>query len=61
MKAMLKSELAAAAGVTRDTFRNWLRSDADYLRAQGISPKAKLLPPQVVRYLCEKYDIEING
>ena len=58
---MLKSELAAAAGVTRDTFRNWLRSDADYLRAQGISPKAKLLPPQVVRYLCEKYDIEING
>lgn len=60
MKAMLKSELAAAAGVTCDTFRNWLRSDADYLRAQGISPKAKLLPPQVVRYLCEKYDIEIK-
>ena len=61
MKAMLKSELAAAAGVTCDTFRRWLRSDTDYLRAQGVSPKTKLLPPQVVRYLCEKYDIEING
>lgn len=59
MKAMLKSELASAAGVTRDTFRRWLKSDAEYLRAQGISPKAKMMPPQVVRYLTEKYDIEI--
>lgn len=59
MKAMLKSELASAAGVTRDTFRRWLKSDAEYLRTQGVSPKAKMMPPQVVRYLTEKYDIEI--
>ena len=58
MKAMLKSELAAAAAVSRDTLRRWLHSDADYLRSQGLNPKAKMLPPQVVRYLCEKYDIE---
>ena len=60
MKAMLKSELAAAAGVKCDTFRSWLRSDAEYLRSQGVRPKSKVLPPQVVRYLCEKYDIEEN-
>ena len=30
MKAMHKSELAHAAGVTPDTFRTWLHSDADY-------------------------------
>ncbi len=59
MKAMLKSELAAAAGVSCDTFRRWLHSDTDYLRAQGITPKTKFLPPHVVRYLCEKYDIEV--
>ena len=59
MKAMYKSELAEAAGVTRDTFRRWLRSDINYLRSQGLSPKAKVLPPQVVRYLSEKYDIEL--
>ena len=59
MKAMLKSELASAAGVTRDTFRRWLKSDAEYLRTQGVSPKAKMMPPQVVRYITEKYDIEI--
>ena len=58
MKAMLKSELAAAAGVSRDTLLRWLHSVADYLRSQGLNPKAKMLPPQVVRYLCEKYDIE---
>jgi len=56
---MLKSELASAAGVTRDTFRRWLKSDAEYLRTQGVSPKAKMMPPQVVRYITEKYDIEI--
>ena len=61
MRAMYKSELAAAAGVNRDTFCRWLRSDADYLRSQGLGPKAKLLPPQVVRYLCDKYDIEVEG
>ena len=59
IKSMLKSELAAAAGVSRDTFRRWLHSDAVYLRSQGLCPKTKILPPQVVRYLCEKYDIEL--
>lgn len=59
MKAMLKSELAAAAGVSIQTFRRWLQSDADYLRAQGIGQNARILPPQVVKYLCGKYDIEI--
>jgi len=59
MKAMYKSELADAAGVTRDTFRTWLHSDADYLRSQGLNPKAKILPPQVVAHLVEKYNIEV--
>ena len=44
-----------------ESVRRRLQSDADYLRLQGIGPKAKMLPPQVVRYLCEKYDIEVNG
>lgn len=58
---MLKSELATAAGVTCDTFRSWLQSDEDYLRSQGLGPKAKVLPPQVVAYLVEKYNIELKG
>jgi hypothetical protein len=60
MKAMYKSELAEAAGVTCDTFRRWLRSDINYLRSQGLSPKAKVLPPQVVAHLVEKYNIDLK-
>lgn len=59
MRAMLKSELAAAAGVSRHTFRRWLRSDADYLREQGVNPTAKMLPPKVVNYLIDKYCIDL--
>lgn len=60
MKAMCKFELAAAAGVSRDTFRRWLLSDIDYLRSQGITPSAKLFPPQVVEYLVDKYAIDLE-
>ena len=59
MKAMLKSELAAAAGVSRDTFRRWLQSDVEYLREQGVKPTSKMLPPKVVKYLIDKYCIEL--
>ncbi len=59
MKAMSKAELADAAGVSRDTFRRWLKTDAAYLHAQGVKPTAKVLPPQVVTYLIDKYCIEL--
>lgn len=60
MKSMLKSELAAAAGVSRKTFRRWLLTDADFLREQGVNPKTKMLPPNVVKYLIEKYCIDLH-
>ena len=59
MKSYTKIELARAAGVSGETFRRWLRTDADFLRANHITPKTKILPPHVVKYLCEKYDIEV--
>lgn len=59
MKAMLKSELAERAGVTRQTFRNWLQNDRKELAAMGVSRMTKVLPPQAVKYLSEKYDIEV--
>ena len=58
MKACSKFELAQAAGVSAETFRRWLRNDKAYLEANGISPSAKILPPKVVKYLCDKYCIE---
>ena len=61
MKSYSKIELARAAGVSGETFRRWLRTDAAFLCANHITPKTKLLPPHVVKYLCEKYDIEVEG
>jgi hypothetical protein len=59
MRAMLKSELAAAAGVSRETFRRWLLTDVEYLRSLGLTPKTKMLPPRVVKYLIDKYCIDV--
>ena len=59
MRAMSKTELANAAGVSRDTFRRWLKTDAAYLKEQGVKPTAKVLPPQVVNYIIAKYCIEL--
>ena len=59
MKAMLKSELAAAAGVSRATFRRWLHSDAEHLSSLGVKPSAKMLPPGAVKYLIDKYCIDL--
>ena len=60
MKAYSKIELARAAGVSGETFRRWLRNDKAVLDEHHVGPKTKILPPKVVRYLCEKYDIEIE-
>lgn len=59
MKSYTKSQLAAFAGVSPDTFRRWLQSDTAYLQSQGITTHTKLLPPQVVAYLAHKYAIDI--
>lgn len=58
-RAMYKSELAEAAGVSRSTFRRWLQSDQKKLAELGIARHAKLLSPAAIKYLCEKYVIEL--
>lgn len=59
IKAMYKSELADAAGVSLKTFGRWLKRDRDYFASVGVSIKQKMLPPIAVKYICEKYVIEL--
>ncbi|MBQ5388631.1 MAG: hypothetical protein IIU55_06120 [Paludibacteraceae bacterium] len=59
MRSYTKTELARAAGVSVETFRRWLMSDRAFLEAHNVTTKSKVLPPKVVRYLCEKYDIDL--
>ena len=59
MKSYTKKQLADAAGVSSDTFRRWLIADRAYLEQQGIPLRAKILPPHVVKFLCQKYCIDL--
>jgi hypothetical protein len=59
MKACSKFELAQAAGVSVETLRRWLKNDKSFFEAHSVSPKAKVLPPIVVKYICEKYCIDL--
>ena len=56
-RAMYKSELAEAAGVSRVTLWAWMKRDRAVLSAMGVSPHSKKLPARVVRYLDERYCI----
>ncbi|MBQ6766267.1 MAG: hypothetical protein IJP50_04585 [Paludibacteraceae bacterium] len=56
---MYKSELADAAGVSLKTFGRWLKRDRDYFASVGVSIRQKMLPPIAVKYICEKYVIEL--
>ena len=42
------------------TFRRWLKSDQAFLEANGVTTNTKILPPKVVKYICEKYCIELK-
>ncbi len=59
-KSMYKWELAEAAGVSNATFRSWIASHKNELKAMGNSPYAKILNPAAVRYLCDFFLIDIS-
>lgn len=59
-KSMTKSQLADAAGVSRKTFSAWLQPIRQDLRRMHVKDTAHVLPPIAVRFICEKYDIELD-
>ena len=58
-KFISKKELARLAGVSPRTFTRYLATRRHILDAMGIPPKARLLPPQAVKYVCEDYCIDL--
>ena len=61
MKAMTKSALARAAGVSRWTLRRWFEEPfmREQLAQYPLSKKYKL-PGQLVKIICEHYVIDID-
>ena len=58
-KFISKSTLARLAGVHRNTFSRYLATRRHILEALGVSPHARKLPPEAVRYICEDYCIDL--
>lgn len=57
---MSKSELADCAGVSVRTLMNWCSAFDKELTAMGLKPRKKMLPPRVVKFIAEKFDIDIG-
>ena len=56
---MSKSQIAECAGVSVRTLMNWCEPFRQELTKMGLSPKAKVLPPHIVKFICEKFDIDV--
>lgn len=60
MRAMFKSELAAAAGVSTRTLMRWLKEP--YMKQQlahfHLTSKQQKLPGKLVKIICEHYVID---
>ena len=58
MKSMSKSQLADSAGVSVRTLMNWCAPFKKELTRMGMSPTAKVLPPPIVKFICQKFYID---
>jgi hypothetical protein len=61
MKSMTRQQLAQCAGISAKTLKNWMKPFEQELMAMGMPQGKGLLPPNVVRWLAEKYCIDIEG
>jgi hypothetical protein len=59
MKAMTKQQLADKAGVSLNTLNRWCKPFQQDLEKLGLQPKARMLPPVVVKYIAEKLCIDV--
>jgi len=59
MKSMSKSELAYRAGVSVNTLMRWCKPYREELARMGMQPRNRVLPPNIVRFIAEKFCIDI--
>jgi len=57
MKSRMKSEIALAAGMSRNTLCRWIAEHQEQLTALGVKPNQRLLPPRAVEYVCHELGI----
>ena len=57
---MSKQQLADCAGVSVKTLMGWCKRYRAELERMGLQPKARVLPPNVVRFIAERYCIDVE-
>ena len=60
MKAMTKQQLAESAGVTVKTLMSWCGPFMKELKTMGMQPHMKVLPHHIVRFITEKFCIDVE-
>ena len=60
MKAMTKQQLAQCAGVTVRTLFNWCRPYRKELARMGLKPGMRVLPPHIVKWIADRFCIDLE-
>ena len=56
---MSKQQLADKAGVSLNTLNKWCKPIQNELLELGMIPGARMLPPVVVKYIAERFCIDL--
>ena len=59
MKSMTKQQLADKAGASLNTLNRWCKPLQKDLEAMGVQPNTRLLPPVAVKFIAEKFCIDL--
>ena len=57
---MSKQQLADKAGVSTKTLMSWCEPFQRELEVMGLLPHMKVLPPHIVRFIAEKFCIDLR-
>ena len=61
MKSMTRQQIAHRAGVSVKTLTNWCRPFRKELEALGLSPGMIVLPPVIVKWIADKFCIDLEA
>ncbi len=59
MKSLTKQQLADYAGVSVKTLMRWCHPYMEELQGMGLESRTKVLNPNVVRFMTEKFSIDL--
>jgi hypothetical protein len=59
MKAMTRQQIAFYAGVTVKTLSKWMKPHSKELKALGLQPGMIVLPPNIVKWITDKFCIDV--